>query len=150
MHGSSNREKTKRFVLEPGEIHDFPPQKLCLCTGDFVPTILLDMNVTDTPVQVMPDDLVGSWRGTHCEITIDWVFSPGGAFSGKISIGDRVASDFSGTWTVEGDHLVTKYASDAYGNIKPGSWDRDRFLERGTDYFVIRTCSGDRRHTLIK
>jgi hypothetical protein len=108
----------------------------------------LDMKTSES-IRVVASDLVGNWRGTHCEVTIDWLFGSDGVLSGKILVGDRISSDFVGTWAVEDDYLITRYERDACGNINPGSWDRDRIIEYSGSHFVIRTCSGDRRHTRI-
>ncbi len=102
-------------------------------------------------MRIAPADLVGHWRAAHGSLTIDWVFSGDGTFSGQITQGSRIASDFTGTWRLEGNSLLTVYERDLCGVIESGVRDRDIFLEFASDQFLIRTtCTGERRYTRIK
>lgn len=108
------------------------------------------MSTTKMPLQVALNELVGHWRATQRSVTIDWLFCSDGTFTGKMTQGSRIISDFTGTWLLDGTSLVSVYTSDSCGMIDAGYKDRDTFLEFASDHFVIRTTGmGNRKYIRI-
>ena len=122
----------------------------CAVSSERLHSALDHMSTTKMPIQIAPNELVGHWRAAQRSVTIDWVFHGDGTFTGKMTQGSRIISDFTGTWSLDGTSLVSVYTSDSCGMIDVGYKDRDTFLEFASDQFVIRTTgTGNRRYKRV-
>lgn len=89
--------------------------------------------------------VIGEWRYADDIQSCRYHFKRDGTFSGQVRVKERLVSDFSGTWTVEGDRLLYTYRSDRLGRIPVGAIDRDKLLNVQKDSFEIEAADGSRR-----
>jgi hypothetical protein len=89
--------------------------------------------------------VVGEWRYADNIQSCRYHFKRDGTFSGQVKVKGRLVSDFTGTWTVEGDRLLYTYRSDTLGRIPTGATDRDKLLSVQKDSFLIEAADGNRR-----
>lgn len=89
--------------------------------------------------------VVGRWRYADTIQSCRYHFKKDGTFRGQVEVKGKLVSDFTGTWTVEGDRLLYTYRSDSLGRIPPGATDRDTLLSVQKDSFLIEAADGNRR-----
>ena len=89
--------------------------------------------------------LLGKWRMTNPQATVDYTFMKNGTFSGRVTAAGRLVANFTGNWSVEGDEILYEYTSDTAGGIAPGTRDRDKLIQIAPDHFVIEARDGSRR-----
>lgn len=89
--------------------------------------------------------IVGEWRYADKVQSCRYHFKGDGTFSGHVKVEGKLVSDFSGTWTVEGDRLLYTYRGDRLGRIPVGAIDRDKLLSVQEDSFLIEAADGSRR-----
>ncbi len=90
-------------------------------------------------------ELVGQWRCRLGPQTCQYVFRENGTFSGYVTEGGALLSNFSGRWRRNGDAIHYEYTNDTVGKIPPGTTDRDTLVEIARNYFVIEAADGSRR-----
>ncbi len=87
-------------------------------------------------------EFVGHWRVRWYILCFDWIFRDDSTFVGKFSVlGIRILR-LTGTWSIDGDKLVSIYDKLFFIG---GQKDTDRLLEVAQDYFSLVTRSGIRR-----
>ena len=89
--------------------------------------------------------LVGHWRYTNDFQSCDCVFLEDGTFTGNITRGKKVISEFTGRWSLENDVLTYIYTNDVFNLIQPGYKDCDRLVEISEDYYVIKPIGDNER-----
>ena len=82
--------------------------------------------------------LFGHWRVRMGLLRFDWIFRDDCSFIGRLSVFGIPMMRLNGTWSIEGDKLVSIYHLD-------GRKDTDTLLEVAQDYFILMTSSGTRR-----
>jgi hypothetical protein len=92
--------------------------------------------------------LVGEWRYADKIRSCHYVFNRNGTFSGDVVDGGRTVMKFTGRWSVEGDTLLYRYISDAFGRIPAGATDRDKLLSVHSEFFIIKAADGSQRKYL--
>jgi hypothetical protein len=92
--------------------------------------------------------LVGQWRTTNPQATVDYTFVKDGTFSGRVTSEGAVVANFTGKWELEAGEILYEYISDTAGGIAPGTRDRDKLLTIAADHFVIEARDGSRRKYL--
>lgn len=88
-------------------------------------------------------EFIGHWRVRWGVLCFDWIFSDDRSFAGKFSVLSIPILRLSGTWSIDGDKLVSIY--DKFLLMPAGHKDTDRLLEVGQDYFILVTTGGTRR-----
>jgi hypothetical protein len=91
------------------------------------------------------NSLVGEWRYADNIQSCRYHFKGDGRFTGEVMYRAKLVSKFTGTWAVQGDHLLYTYISDELGRIPTGATDRDKLLRVQKDSFLIQAADGNRR-----
>jgi hypothetical protein len=89
--------------------------------------------------------LVGEWRYADNVQSCRYDFKRDGQFTGEVRLRGQLASKFTGTWDVQGTHLLYRYISDELGRIPAGATDRDKLLSVERASFLIEAADGSRR-----
>jgi hypothetical protein len=113
--------------------------------------LLLSIAACTTVTGPRPDrQLVGDWRYADRTQSCQYSFKTDGSFTGEVRMRSKLVSQFTGRWSVKGQTLYYRYASDALGRIPPGATDQDELLEINKDSFVIRAVNGAKRRYVRK
>jgi hypothetical protein len=89
--------------------------------------------------------VVGEWSYADSIQSCRYHFKRDGTFNGQVKVKGQLVSDFTGTWAVQGNHLLYTYVSDKLGRIPVGATDRDKLLNVQKDSFWIEAADGSRR-----
>ncbi|MDB6024425.1 MAG: hypothetical protein JWM68_648 [Verrucomicrobiales bacterium] len=87
-------------------------------------------------------EFVGHWRARWGVFCADWILRSDSALAGKISVLSIPILRLTGTWSIDGDKLVSIYDKNFF---IPSGKDTDRLLEVAQDYFILLTSIGTRR-----
>jgi hypothetical protein len=88
-------------------------------------------------------ELIGHWRVRWSVLCFDWIFRNDGSFVGKFAVIGIPILRLTGTWSIDGDKLLSIY--DRHYLIAGGLKDTDTLLEVAQDYFILVTRRGTRR-----
>lgn len=88
-------------------------------------------------------DFIGHWRVRWSVICFDWIFRDDSSFVGKCSVFGIPILRLTGTWSIDGNKLVSNYGKLLL--IAGGQKDTDTLLEVAQDYFILVTRGGIRR-----
>jgi hypothetical protein len=91
------------------------------------------------------NSLVGEWRYADNIQSCRYHFKGDGRFTGEVRLRAKLVSKFTGTWAVQGDHLLYSYISDELRQIPAGATDRDKLLSVEKASFLIEAADGSRR-----
>jgi hypothetical protein len=88
-------------------------------------------------------EFVGHWRVRRLIFCFDWIFHGDTTFTGKMYLLGIPLLHTTGTWSIEGDKLISNY--DESNLVAGGVNDMDTLLEVAQDYFILVTRLGARR-----
>ena len=88
-------------------------------------------------------ELVGCWRARRLVFCFDWFLRSDSTFTVKVSVLGIAFLRLAGTWSIDGDKLVSIY--DKRNLTASGQKHIDRLLEVAQDYFILFTGLGTRR-----
>jgi hypothetical protein len=94
------------------------------------------------------NSLVGEWRYADNTQSCRYRFKRNGTFTGEVHVQAKLVSKFRGTWTVQNDGLLYRYAGDELGRIPAGTTDRDKLLSVQKGSFLIEAADGNQRRYL--
>lgn len=88
-------------------------------------------------------EFIGHWHARRSGFCFDWVLRSDSTLAVKVSVLAIPILRLTGTWSIDGDKLVSIY--DKLNLIAGGQKDTDRLLEVAQDYFILVTRVGTRR-----
>jgi len=118
---------------------------ICLYTGGAVAD----------PVSINPDLIIGKWQASepHPEqgnIETIFIINADNTFSGTMTINNRPAWQYAGTWTLEGNQVTWVYLESNIILLQEDKRDTDLILSVSDDSLSYRSLRRGKESTLLR